>query len=192
MSFSTKDGKKKFGSGFVAKRYDLAHSTPEDEKSEKTGQSPVQNTAKKPSENREVSRTTPEGMSKKSQPSVNDTSMTKGMHMGDEGADEHNEVSNQESRTDENGESESPEQVVAEHGKANSVTVHHDHAAGTHKVVSHHPDGHMHESSHPTPEAAHQHASKLGSMDGGNSEAENDPDSGNANLGDLSSIFGGE
>src|SRR5271166_2617925 len=180
MSFSTKDGKKKFGSGFQAKRYDSFHP-------QETEEPRVQNTAKKPNEGKEEPRTDSMGMSKKSQPSVGDTSMTKGMHLGNEGADEHNEVGKEESRTDENGESTSPEEVVAQHGPAHTVTVHHDHTANKHHVMSHHGDGHMHESDHETAADAHVHGRKLSEA---MADEKGEPD-GDESTGDLASIFGG-
>jgi hypothetical protein len=189
MAFQTKDKKKTFGSSMVAKRYDQFHPGEDSEKSEQTGQPKVQNTPKKPSEPKEEPRTDAMGLSKKSQPSVNSTSLTKGMHQ-EEGSPEAS-MDKEESRTDENGESDSPESVVAAHGRPHTVTVHSDHTANKHKVMSHHSDGHMHESMHSSAAEAHEHARQLGSSEGGNSEAENDPDSGNQNLGDLSSIFSG-
>jgi hypothetical protein len=184
MAFQSKDGKRKFGSGFQAKRYDSFHP-------QETAEEKLKNTVKSPSEPKEESRVGAEGFSKKAQPSVNSTSHTKGMHLGTAAPEEHE--GKEESRTDEGGESNiPPQEVVAEHGKAHTVTVHHDHAANKHHVMSHHADGHMHESEHESAMDAHEHAKQLGSDEGGNSEAENEGDEGNANEGDLSSIFGGE
>lgn len=47
--------------------------------------------------------------------------------------------------------------VVAQHGPAQEINIHHDHEAGKHKVTSSH-DGHTHESEHGTAEEAHEHA----------------------------------
>lgn len=57
---------------------------------------------------------------------------------------------------------ETPENVVAQHGKATSVHIKHDHVANKHHVTSMHEDGHVHESDHATPQEAHQAASQLG------------------------------
>lgn len=51
--------------------------------------------------------------------------------------------------------------VVAQHGKALKVTIHHDHEGHKHHVTSHHADGHVNESDHETPEDAHAEAGKL-------------------------------
>lgn len=176
MSFPTQDGKKKFGSGFKAKKYDEFHS------SEKT-----------PTEPKETSKVGADGFSKKSQPSVDSTSSTKGMHLGGGSPEEHDE--NAEGHTEENGEAKAPEEIVAEHGKAKSVHVHHDHTNGKHHVVSHHEDGSMHTSDHDTAEAANEHAKKLGGEEGTTpSEPGSTPDAATASLGGLGSgsIFGGQ
>ena len=59
------------------------------------------------------------------------------------------------------GENESPESVVAEHGKAHEVHVEHDHEGGEHKVNSKHPDGHEHHSRHSSAKEAHEHGAAL-------------------------------
>jgi hypothetical protein len=186
MAFQSKDGKRKFGSGFQAKRYDSFHP-------QETAEPRTQIGEKKPSEPKAESRVDAEGMSKKSQPSVNSTSFTKGMHQEEGSPEEHEGKA--ESRTEEDGESKAPEEVVAEHGKAHTITVHHDHTANKHHVMSHHADGHMHESEHASAAEAHESAKKLaaeGNEAGENSEAKNKPGEGDPNMGDLSSIFGGE
>lgn len=58
-----------------------------------------------------------------------------------------------------------PQAVVAEHGPAHTVITHHDHETGKHKVVSHHKDGHMHESEHGTSDEAHEHGKQLAKSD---------------------------
>jgi hypothetical protein len=60
------------------------------------------------------------------------------------------------------GAKEAPEQVVAEHGPATNVTVHHDHKNNKHHVVSRHASGHMHTSDHASAQEAHDTASTLG------------------------------
>jgi hypothetical protein len=54
------------------------------------------------------------------------------------------------------------EGVVAEHGPATNVTVHHDHKNNRHHVVSRHADGHMNTSDHASAQEAHDTASTLG------------------------------
>lgn len=51
--------------------------------------------------------------------------------------------------------------VVAEHGKALKVTIHHDHEGNKHHVTSQHADGHVHESDHQTAEEAHEEGGRL-------------------------------
>jgi len=181
MAFQSKDGKRKFGSGFRAKKYDEFHP-------QETEQPKIKETESEPSESSAKSRVNASGFSKKSQPSTGDTSKTKAMNLGNS-APEHSE-NDQEPRTEADGESVSPEEVVAEHGPAHTVAVHHDHENGKHKVISHHKDGHMHESEHATAAEAHEHASKLGASEGGNSEPKNESEQGDPNA-DLSSLFSG-
>jgi len=105
--------------------------------------------AEKPADHKALSRTNSFGESNKSQPSA-------------ENGQEHE---NEEGK-------ESPEQVVAEHGPATTIHIHHDHVAGKHHVTSTHEDGHVHESDHATAAEAHEHAKKLG----GGEEAHENPD----------------
>jgi hypothetical protein len=70
------------------------------------------------------------------------------------------------------------EQVVAEHGPAHTVHVHHDHEANKHKVMSHHKDGHMHESDHATAMEAHEEGKKLAGADGMEDESKEKPQEG--------------
>jgi hypothetical protein len=86
-----------------------------------------------PAERKEESRTNAMGMSKKSQPAAENKE--------DEGMN--------------------PESVVAEHGKATTVHVKHDHVANKHHVTSTHEDGHVHESDHASSADAHEHGKKL-------------------------------
>lgn len=55
--------------------------------------------------------------------------------------------------------------VVAAHGKATEVHIHHDHAAGKHHVHSKHEDGHNNLSEHESPEEAHEEGGKLSGVD---------------------------
>lgn len=64
-----------------------------------------------------------------------------------------------------NHEEHDPKQVVSEHGKATNITIHHDDVAGKHKVMSHHPDGHMEESDHASAAEAHEHGKQLAGAD---------------------------
>ncbi len=54
-----------------------------------------------------------------------------------------------------------PNQVVAEHGKAHTVHIAHDHKNKKHHVISTHESGHVHESEHASPKEAHDAASAL-------------------------------
>lgn len=86
------------------------------------------------------------------------------------------EAGEQEGKTEsehENEESKDGKAVVAAHGKAHSVHVHHDHKNNKHKVVSHHEDGHMHEADYDTAADAHKHATDLGAADEGDLSQEN-------------------
>ena len=54
--------------------------------------------------------------------------------------------------------------VVAEHGKAHKVIIHHDEASGRHTVTSHHKDGHVHTNVHEHAHKAHDEARQLASV----------------------------
>jgi hypothetical protein len=58
-----------------------------------------------------------------------------------------------------------PTQVVAEHGKANTVHVAHDHKNKKHHVVSTHESGHVHQSDHASASEAHNAAAALAGGD---------------------------
>src|ERR1700687_2988609 len=137
---------KKFVSAFVAKRRDAEH-----EKGMPTEE------PNKPSEPKEEPRTAQSGMAKK--PSaypgheVENTADTKAEPEGvDAGA------------------------VAAEHGPANSVTIHHDHKGGSHHVVRRHADGHMHKGDFGSAPDAHKAAAQLS----GEQHTENDSKPANA------------
>ena len=51
--------------------------------------------------------------------------------------------------------------VVAEHGKATKVVIHHDEKTGRHTVTSHHADGHVHMNVHEHAHKAHDEARQL-------------------------------
>lgn len=64
------------------------------------------------------------------------------------------------------GEGEDIQSIVAQHGPAEEVHIEHDHAAGKHKVTSHH-GGHKHVAEHATAEEAHEHAKVAGGVEAG-------------------------
>lgn len=136
--FPTKDGQRKFGSAFRAKKYDSFH--PASEEPNKNEHSPVVDAA--------------------------------------EGKDAAGE---------QNAEGHDPKQVVAEHGKAHSVHIHHNHAEGKHKVVSHHEDGHMHEKEFENAGAAHDEAKKLSGSD--EDVAENEAPAGDSDEAESSNLM---
>lgn len=73
--------------------------------------------------------------------------------------DEHNGEMNEETGKEEHEGEQHP--VVAEHGPAHKVVIHHDAAAGRHTVQSHHKDGHVHTNVHEHAADAHKEASDL-------------------------------
>jgi hypothetical protein len=102
-----------------------------------------------------------------------------GMEMGKESPNadtESRDTTDQQEQTSEN-----PREVVEAHGPAHSVHVHHNHANKSHKVMSHHADGFMSESDHPTPDAAHKHAAVLG----GGADMNQPPDATSEQSGDM-------
>jgi len=70
-----------------------------------------------------------------------------------EGAEEHEEQHDGEQHP-----------VVAEHGAAHKVIIHHDEAAGRHTVTSHHKDGHVHTVAHEHAHKAHDEARELANV----------------------------
>ena len=60
-----------------------------------------------------------------------------------------------------NPENVDPHQIVAQHGKAHTIHVAHDHKAKKHHVMSTHEDGHVQESEHASPKDAHDAAAVL-------------------------------
>ncbi len=55
--------------------------------------------------------------------------------------------------------------IVAEHGKAHTIHIAHDHKAKKHHVMSTHEDGLVHESEYGSPKEAHDTASQLAGND---------------------------
>lgn len=64
--------------------------------------------------------------------------------------------------------------VVAEHGKAHKVVIHHDEKAGRHTVTSHHKDGHVHSAVHEVPEEAHKDGRVLAGVPADGQEKEHE------------------
>jgi hypothetical protein len=73
--------------------------------------------------------------------------------------DEHNGEMNEETGKEEHEGEQHP--VVAAHGPAHKVVIHHDEKSGRHTVTSHHKDGHMHTNVHENAADAHKEASDL-------------------------------
>ncbi len=58
-------------------------------------------------------------------------------------------------------------EVVAKHGPAHHIVVHHDHEGGVHTKTSHHGmDGHHHHSEHGSAQEAHDHAMQAAGIGG--------------------------
>jgi len=95
-----------------------------------------------------------------------------GNSFGKPGQDEENAFEDHEQQ---DGQSEDPEQVVAEHGKANELKITHDDEQGTHHVHSKHQDGHTTHSQHSSAQEAHTHAASLAGVEPGQTEAEAAP-----------------
>ena len=147
--FSTKDGKKKFGSGFAAKRYDESHS--EDgmhkigethEKQDMEGEGAKPYDTETPSEDKAESR-----------------------------MDENSEGKNPDA--DEKDDKDM-HPVVREHGKAHTVHIKH-HEGGKSHVMSHHPDGHTNMSEHEDAAEAHEEGKKLSGHAGFNDQEKKSP-----------------
>jgi hypothetical protein len=157
--YTTKSGKK-FGSSFVGKKKDSM--SPENRTMDT-------NEPNKPMEPKEEPRTAESGMAKKTSAypghEVENTADTKAEPEGvDAGA------------------------VAAEHGPANSVTIHHDHKGGNHHVVSRHADGHMHKGDFGSAPDAHKAAAQLS----GEQHTENDSKPANAEQLSGDDLFGND
>jgi hypothetical protein len=129
---------KKFGSSFAGKHYDENHSedgmhseAPEHEKSE-----------------------TPEFEAGEQEGAKEH----EGVEMNE--GKEHNGETN-ERENDEGDEQHETHPMVAEHGPANKVVIHHDEATGRHTVTSHHKDGHVHTNVHQHAHKAHDEGRNL-------------------------------
>ena len=129
--FKAKDGKR-FGSIFAGRKYDQDHS--------------------------------PDGMHSEGGPKESpehEKSETPEFETGEhEGAKEGVEEKNPEANGEEHAEGET-HPVVAEHGKATKVVIHHDEKTGRHTVTSHHADGHVHTNVHEHAHKAHDEARQL-------------------------------
>jgi len=135
--YQTADGKKKFGSAYVGKRYDENHK-------EAATEEPVDE---------------------------KDTKKKLGKVLSDKSGELAEEMGEKQDNPQEE-EQEHP--VVAQHGKAKSVHINHDHAANRHHVTSVHEDGHTNESDHESAEDAHGEGRKLAGLSAG-PEAESEP-----------------
>jgi hypothetical protein len=104
-----------------------------------------------------------------------DASETPSFEAGEqEGAKEHegvqmNEGKEHNGEVNERGDDQEDEQhethpVVAEHGPAHKVVIHHDEATGRHTVTSHHKDGHVHTNVHEHAHNAHEEARELANV----------------------------
>jgi len=76
--------------------------------------------------------------------------------------EEMNEGENEKEAEEKNGEEQHP--VVAEHGAAHKIVIHHDEKTGRHTVTSHHKDGHMNTSVHEHAHKAHDEARQLANV----------------------------
>jgi hypothetical protein len=141
MAFMSKSGKA-FGSRFAQRRHDSEHAEPENQ---------TQNTdaPKAAAVPKEEPRTNPKGEAKFSAKEA--TAPDNNVQANPEGVD--------------------ASQVASEHGKAVTVSTHHDHKNNKHKVISHHPDGYVHVSDHQSQQDAHTAAGKLGGTDSQNAGA---------------------
>jgi hypothetical protein len=88
---------------------------------------------------------------------------TDGMHtLGESEEKESPKMEDEEKKMGEEKENEGEEHpVVAEHGKAHKVIIHHDEKAGKHHVTSYHKDGHENHSEHENAVEAHAEGKKL-------------------------------
>ena len=125
---------KKFGSIFAGRKHDQDH-TPDGMHSEG-----------KPMSEEHEAKETPE--------------FEAGEH---EGAKEGVEEKNPEANGEEHAEGET-HPVVAEHGKATKVVIHHDEKTGRHTVTSHHADGHVHMNVHEHAHKAHDEGRELANV----------------------------
>lgn len=71
------------------------------------------------------------------------------------------------------GETQDGAQLAAEHGPATELNIQHDHENGVHHVHARHPDGHEHDSDHPSADEAHKFAADCAGcgMSGGDQQA---------------------
>ena len=137
--FQSKDGRK-FGSAYVAKKRDSMHAG--DDPSAKMGPKSTDKPFGQPTKGsvpKEEPRTSSEGEALMSK--ANAHAEPNDVKANPEGVDAH--------------------QVVAEHGKAHTVHIAHDHKNKKHHVVSTHEDGHVQTSEHESPKEAHDMASNL-------------------------------
>jgi hypothetical protein len=138
--FTAKNGKK-FGSVFAGKHYDENH-TADGMHSEGGPKEDAHEKAESP----EFEAGEQEGAKEHEGVEANE-------------GDEHNGEMNEENGKEEHEGEQHP--VVAAHGPAHKVVIHHDEKSGRHTVTSHHKDGHMHTNVHENAADAHKEASDL-------------------------------
>jgi hypothetical protein len=140
--YTSKSGKK-FGSIFAGRKHDQDH-TPDGMHSEG---GPKESPEHEASESPEF-----------------EAGEHEGAHEGVEAneGDEHNGEMNEENGKEEHEGEQHP--VVAEHGPATKVVIHHDEKSGRHTVTSHHADGHVHMNVHEHAHKAHSEARELANV----------------------------
>jgi hypothetical protein len=141
--FKAKDGKR-FGSIFAGRKYDQDHS-PDGMHSEGGPKESPEHEAK---ETPEFEAGEHEGAKE-------------GVEMNED--KEHNGSTN-ERESDNEDEQHEAHPVVAEHGPAHKIIVHHDEKTGRHTVTSHHADGHVHMNVHEHAHKAHSEARELANV----------------------------
>jgi len=147
MAFPTKDGKKKFGSAYVQKRYDENHAGD----AEKDAAEP-----KVASKNPFAGAKPPQFPVKPTMSAEHENNETPEFEKGEqEGAKEVTVPGVAEGK-----------EVAQKHGPAHTVTIKSDPATGRHTVVSHHNDGHSHQAQLPSAEDAHATGKALAGVEG--------------------------
>ena len=142
--YTSKSGKK-FGSVFAGRKHDQDH-TPDGMHSEG-----------KPMSEEHEAKETPEFEAGEQEGAKEH----EGVEMNE--GKEHNGETN-EREGDEGDEMHETHPVVAEHGPATKVVIHHDEKSGRHTVTSHHADGHVHMNVHEHAHKAHSEARELANV----------------------------
>jgi hypothetical protein len=165
MAQMTADGKKKFGSSMVAKRYDQYHPKDQAQASKDGGGMPKRDT----------------DYEAPGQPEYKADSMEHGSEKAVNSFDAGEAHSNPR---DTSAEAETPSSVVQHHGLASEIEYTHDHDKGEHQVHSTHEDGHEHHAAFKDPALAYEAGGELQSdsvkrrthpdQQGASSEGDND------------------